>query len=63
MRGRAITGAKLEKVLPSGKFDGTQRQYAIDRAKLIAEQCKATQEDYINRLDQAVKLAENEAYN
>ena len=63
LRGRAITGAKLEKVLPSGKFDGTQRQYAIDRAKLIAEQCKATQEDYINRLDQAVKLAENEAYN
>ncbi len=40
LRGRAITGAKLEKVLPSGKFDGTQRQYAIDRAKLIAEQCK-----------------------
>ncbi len=62
LRGRAITGAKLEKVLPSEKFDGTQRQYAIDRAKLIAEQCKATQEDYINRLDQAVKLAENDVY-
>lgn len=62
LRGRAINGAKLEKVLPSEKFDGTQRQYAIDRAKLIAEQCKATQEDYINRLDQAVKLAENDVY-
>ncbi|MBE6412804.1 MAG: hypothetical protein E7036_09690 [Opitutales bacterium] len=62
LRGRAINGAKLEKVLPSEKFDGTQRQYAIDRAKLIAEQCKATQDNYINRLDQAVKLAENDVY-
>ena len=60
--GRAITNAKIDKVLPPDKFDGTKRQYALDRAKHIAEHCKATQENYANRLDEAVKLAEIDVY-
>lgn len=59
---RAITNAKIDKVLPPDKFDGTKRQYALDRAKHIAEHCKATQENYANRLDEAVKLAEIDVY-
>lgn len=60
--GRPITSAKIDKVLPQGKFDGTKRQYALDRAKHIAEHCKATQKNYANRLDEAVKLAEIDVY-
>lgn len=60
--GRPITSAKIDKVLPPDKFDGTKRQYALDRAKHIAEHCKATQENYANRLDEAVKLAEIDVY-
>lgn len=60
--GKPITNAKIEKLLPSGKFDGTQRQYAADRAKTIAEHCKATQENYRERIDQAVQLAEVDVY-
>ena len=56
LRGKPITGAKLERILPAEKFDGTKRQYAADRAKTIAEHCKATQENYSGRLDQAVRL-------
>ncbi len=60
--GRPITSAKIDKVLPPDKFDGTKRQYALDRAKHIAEHCKATQENYANRIDEAVKLAEIDVY-
>ena len=60
--GKPITNAKIEKLLPSGKFDGTQRQYAADRVKTIAEHCKATQENYRERIDQAVQLAEVDVY-
>lgn len=60
--GRPITSAKIDKVLPQGKFDGTKRQYALDRAKHIAEHCKATQKNYANRIDEAVKLAEIDVY-
>lgn len=60
--GRPITSAKIDKVLPPDKFDGTKRQYALDRAKHIAEHCKATQKNYANRIDQAVKLAEIDVY-
>ena len=60
--GRAITNAKIDKVLPPDKFDGTKRQYALDRAKHIAEHCKATQKNYANRIDEAVKLAEIDVY-
>ena len=60
--GRPITSAKIDKVLPPDRFDGTKRQYALDRAKHIAEHCKATQENYANRLDEAVKLAEIDVY-
>ena len=59
---RAITNAKIDKVLPPDKFDGTKRQYALDRAKHIAEHCKATQKNYANRIDEAVKLAEIDVY-
>ncbi len=62
LQNRPITQSKLEKVLPSAKFDGTKRQYAIDRAKQIAEHCKATQENYRERLDEAVQLAEIDVY-
>ena len=62
LQNKPITQAKLEKVLPSAKFDGTKRQYAIDRAKQIAEHCKATQENYRERLDEAVQLAEIDVY-
>lgn len=60
--GRPITSAKIDKVLPQSKFDGTKRQYALDRAKHIAEHCKATQKNYANRIDEAVKLAEIDVY-
>lgn len=60
--GRPITNAKIDKVLPPSKFDGTKRQYALDRAKHIAEHCKATQENYASRIDEAVKLAEVDVY-
>lgn len=60
--GRPITSAKIDKVLPPDKFDGTKRQYALDRAKHIAEHCKATQKNYANRIDEAVKLAEIDVY-
>lgn len=60
--GRPITSSKIDKVLPQGKFDGTKRQYALDRAKHIAEHCKATQKNYANRIDEAVKLAEIDVY-
>lgn len=60
--GRPITSAEIDKVLPPDKFDGTKRQYALDRAKHIAEHCKATQKNYANRIDQAVKLAEIDVY-
>lgn len=59
---RKITAAKLDKVIPSDKFDGTKRQYAVERARQIAEQCKATQENYKERLNEAVQLAECDVY-
>nr|DAR29710.1 MAG TPA: ParB ddrB-like ParB superfamily domain [Caudoviricetes sp.] len=59
---RKITSAKLDKVLPPDKFDGTKREYAVERARQIAEQCKATQENYKERLDEAVQLAESDVY-
>lgn len=60
--GRPITNAKIDKVLPPDKFDGTKRQYTLDRAKHIAEHCKATQKNYASRIDEAVKLAEIDVY-
>ncbi len=59
---RKITAAKLDRVLPADKFDGTKRSYALERAQRIAEQCKATQEDYKDRLNEAVCLAECDVY-
>ena len=60
--GRAITNAKIDKVLPPGKFDGTKRQYAIDRAKRIAEKTKLTQKDFVRDLDRAVQKAESDIF-
>ena len=62
LQGKSITQPKLERVLPAAKFDGTKRQYAIERAKQIAERCRATQENYRERLDEAVQLAEIDLY-
>ena len=59
---RKITAAKLDRVLPADKFDGTKRSYALERAQRIAEKTKATQEDYKDRLNEAVCLAECDVY-
>lgn len=60
--GRPITSAKIDKVLPQGKFDGTKRQYALDRAKRIAEKTKLTQKDFVRDLDRAVQKAESDIF-
>ena len=60
--GRPITSAKIDKVLPQDKFDGTKRQYALDRAKRIAEKTRLTQKDFVRDLDRAVQKAESDIF-
>ncbi len=60
--GRAITVGKLEKVLPSGKFDGTKREYAVNRAREIAERYRSDKEKFGNDLNLGVQRAENDLY-
>lgn len=59
---KPITAAKMEIVLPSDKFDGTKRKYAVNRAREIAELYRANKEKYGEDLDLGVKRAENELY-
>lgn len=54
LNGRGITRAKLEKVLPSEMFDGSRQNYAIDRAKRIAEKTRLTQGSFAEDLDRAI---------
>ena len=60
--GRAITNAKLDRVLPSRKFDGTKREYAVNRAREIAERYRADKEKFGEDLNLGVQRAENDLY-
>ncbi len=60
--GRRITASKLETVLPSSKFDGTKREYAITRAREIANRYKINKEKFGEKLDLGLQRAENDLY-
>lgn len=60
--GRAITSAKLDRVLPPERFDGTKREYAVTRAREIAERYRADKEKFGNDLNLGVQRAENDLY-
>ena len=60
--GRAITNAKIDKVLPPERFDGTKREYAVNRAREIAERYRADKEKFGNDLNLGVQRAENDLY-
>ena len=60
--GRAITNAKIDRVLPAGKFDGTKREYAINRAREIAERYRANREKFGEDLNLGVQRAESDLY-
>lgn len=62
LNGRGITRAKLEKVLPSESFDGSRQNYAIDRAKRIAEKTRLTQGNFVEDLDRAIRKAESDLF-
>lgn len=59
---RAITNAKIDKVLPPERFDGTKREYAVNRAREIAERYRADKEKFGNDLNLGVQRAENDLY-
>ncbi len=60
--GRAITNARLDRVLPPERFDGTKREYAVSRAREIAERYRADKEKFGNDLNLGVQRAENDLY-
>ena len=60
--GRAITSARLDRVLPPESFDGTKREYAVSRAREIAERYRADKEKFGNDLNLGVQRAENDLY-
>lgn len=60
--GRAITNARLDRVLPPERFDGTKREYAVSRAREIAERYRAGKEKFGNDLNLGVQRAENDLY-
>lgn len=60
--GRKITASKLETVLPSAKFDGTKREYAVARAREIANRYKINKEKFGEKLDVGLQRAENDLY-
>ncbi len=60
--GRAITSARLDRVLPPERFDGTKRGYAVNRAREIAERYRADKEKFGNDLNLGVQRAENDLY-
>ena len=60
--GRKITAAKLETVLPSSKFDGTKREYAVSRAKEIADRYRINKEKFGEKLDLGLQRAESDLY-
>ena len=60
--GRKITASKLETVLPSSKFDGTKREYAVSRAKEIADRYRINKEKFGEKLDVGLQRAESDLY-
>lgn len=62
LSGRGITRTKVEKVLPTAQFDGSKQNYAVERAKRIAEKTKATQKEFAKNLDLAIRKAETNLY-
>lgn len=60
--GRAITNARLDRVLPPERFDGTKREYAVNRAREIAERYRADKEKFGEDLNLGVQRAENDLY-
>ena len=60
--GRAITSARLDRVLPPERFDGTKREYAVNRAREIAERYRSDKEKFGNDLNLGVQRAENDLY-
>lgn len=63
LQGRGVSQAKLEKLLPPSEgFSGSNYEYVKDRAKKIAEQCRAKYLNVKKDLDQAVQLAESDYY-
>ena len=60
--GRAITSARLDRVLPPERFDGTKREYAVSRAREIAERYRSDKEKFGNDLNLGVQRAENDLY-
>lgn len=60
--GRAITNARLDRVLPPERFDGTKREYAVNRAREIAERYRSDKEKFGNDLNLGVQRAENDLY-
>ena len=60
--GRAITNARLDRVLPPERFDGTKREYAVTRAREIAERYRSDKEKFGNDLNLGVQRAENDLY-
>ena len=60
--GRAITNARLDRVLPPERFDGTKREYAVNRAREISERYRADKEKFGNDLNLGVQRAENDLY-
>lgn len=60
--GRAITSARLDRVLPPERFDGTKREYAVNRAREIAERYRVDKEKFGNDLNLGVQRAENDLY-
>ena len=62
LNGRGITRAKVEKLLLTAQFDGSKQNYAVERAQRIAEKTKATQKQFANDLDIAIRKAESDLY-
>ena len=62
LNGRQITQARLEKLLPGYKLDGSKYEYVKDRAQKIAETCRAKYLNAKRDIDQSLQLAESDYY-
>lgn len=62
LNGRQITHARLEKLLPGYKLDGSKYEYVKDRAQKIAETCRAKYLNAKRDIDQSLQLAESDYY-
>ena len=62
LNGRQITQARLEKLLPGYKLDGSKYEYVKDRAQKIAETCRAKYLNAKRDIDLSLQLAESDYY-